>query len=230
MSTKSVIKDYLVHVKRDTPEEKLNLCAWIYDNHLNGYSNAEEIFSWFLKNADAVESDDSEICAETVKSSIKKLTKDYGRLVDACLEKLLRDNPEENNFYKYLWKSISDNPLLDTRESKIFALFYIWIDARIPFFHLASGVQMDNQKFSDITESIRSDIDKARFIIRTNFFEQRTGRSSVLLELIDSIKDKEKRVVLMAHIISFLSVPFSTEDIARMLFRDRSRSTGDKVE
>ena len=208
------IKEYLSHVKIDSKEERLNLCSWVYKK-VKDSINPEHSFHFFLANVDSIDSDDSMTVVEEYSSAdLKALKEEFGNLTDAIFEKILKENLEEDAFYSKLWTSITKNPMLDSEASKVFAIYYILIDARIPYYKLSDGMSMPNPKFAEISKQIEKDIEKARFILRTNRFEQRTNRASVMLELIDSYKDDEKRVVLMAHILSLSSKP---TDMSRLL-------------
>lgn len=208
------IKEYLSHVKIDTKEDRLNICAWMYKK-VKDSTNPVYGFHYFLANIDSIDSDDSLTVEEKFTSNdLKVLKAEFGNLTDAIFEKILKENLDEDAFYSKLWTSITQNPMLDSEASKVFAIYYILIDARIPYYKLSDGMSMPNAKFAEISKQIEKDIEKARFILRTNRFEQRTNRASVMLELLDSYKDTEKRVVLMAHI---LSLSRKSMDMSRLL-------------
>ena len=61
---------------------------------------------------------------------------------------------------------------------------------------------MSNETFAKYSQSLNIYIQKAQFISRTNLFEQRTSRASVLLDLIDELKSREEKAVLMSHLLA----------------------------
>ena len=209
MPTKSEekIRECLKHARCKSLEEMYAVCDWLFRNCISKDDQPERVFKWFLENADAIESDDT----KSYKTSIdlEEYIKEYGGLVAACVNPLFKNNENADKFYAKLWKLISENTVFDTVEKKVFAMFSIWIDPRIPYFQLDSlGLEMENETFAQITNEIRSNINKARFIINTNIFKQRTMRASVLLSLLDKYsEEEEKRIVLMAHILSFSEIP-----------------------
>jgi len=210
-----VVLDYLSKVIIESEQDRINICAWIYRKISTEDVDSVELFRFFLENADDVESDDSAKANEVFsEADVKEYRKKYATLTDAVFEKVLAENYSETHFYKKLWESINESVIFDTEKAKIFALYYIWIDVRIPYYQLGDGLSMTNQKFSEITTRIRGDIKKARFILKTNKFDQRTNRSSILLELIEKQSSFEERTVLLAHVISFLK-PTISESILR---------------
>lgn len=212
------IKNYLSHACVNSKLDRLNMTAGVYDMIVRSDSK-EECFAFFLANADSIDSDDAEqVKKKFTQDDLNKLKAEYGTLADAIFEKLLKDNLNENLFYSKLWNALTNNPMLDSDESIIFSIYYILIDARIPYYKLSDGVSMPNSRFATISNAIQPDINKARFIMRTNRFAQRTNRASVLLELLDS-KDGEERVVLMAHILtmSTINMPDSLLDLLRKM-------------
>lgn len=212
------IKRYLSHVCVNSKLDRLNMTAWVYDMIVRSDAK-EECFEFFLANADSIDSDDAEqVKKKFTQEDLDKLKDEYGTLADAIFEKLLKENLAENHFYSKLWNALTNNPMLDSNESIIFSIYYILIDARIPYYKLSDGVSMPNSRFATISNAIQPDINKARFIMRTNRFAQRTNRASVLLELLDS-KDGEERVVLMAHILtlSTINMPDRLLDLLRKM-------------
>lgn len=199
------IKNCLLHVKLDSKEDRINLCAWVY-RKIKDATSPEENFQFFLDNADTIDSDETvEIKKLYSDDDLKRLKEEYASIVNPILNKILKENLQTSEFYKKLWNSLMRNPILDSEESKIFAIYYILIDARIPYFQLSDGMSMSNNKFAELTDLVVKDIEKARFILSTNKFDQRTCRASVLLELLEAHDKLEERVVLMAHILSISS-------------------------
>lgn len=197
------IKEFLSHVRIRNKVDHLNLVAWVYDR-IKDSDSPENCFSFFLDNADSIESDETcTVDARYSSNDLERLKKEFGRITDVIFEKMLEKNLDESKFYYSLWNALSNNPLLDTTESVVFAIYYILIDSRIPYFKLSKGITMSNAQFARITDKIQRDIHKARFIIKTPQFGQKTARASVLLELLDSKTVEEERVVLMAQILSF---------------------------
>ena len=164
---------------------------------------------------DAAATDGGEEVAETIISeeTAKILHRQYSEVVDALFEQVLDQNLPEDQFYSKIWKMISESPSFEDNNAKAFALYYIWIDARIPYFQLENGLAMSNNEFRELSESLISSIQKARFIMHTSLFKQRTSRASVLLNLLDNFSDEKERAVLMAHIISF-AVPSESHHTA----------------
>ena len=80
---------------------------------------------------------------------------------------------------------------------------------------------MSNQNFQNISIKLQEDIQKARFILNTNYYTQRTNRASELLTLLETHQSsKEEQAVLMAQILSFSSTISSRllrEFVAKML-------------
>ena len=127
----------------------------------------------------------------------------YGKMIDGALEALLRENLFCHEFYVKLWEFIEQNTLLIEKKQKAFALYYIWIDARIPYFELEQGIKMDNEVYREKIERIDPLIKKARFILYAPM-SQKTERASLILKLLDELHDEEGKAVLMAQVIGMI--------------------------
>lgn len=51
------------------------------------------------------------------------------------------------NFYGELWKkAIAKSSILEQQKERIYALYRIWIDGRIPYIQPEDGLKMTNEK------------------------------------------------------------------------------------
>ena len=213
------IDTLLSEFSRTTKNDRLNICAYVYQMLADQPENAPDALRYFLESSEKIESTNSKVAdvciSETTASNLKK---QYAEIVDALFEQQLSKNLPVSTFYKKIWEIISNPSCFEDENAKIFALYYIWIDARIPYFQLDDGIVMSNKEFRTYTERMLTDIQKARFILRTNFFEQRTSRASVLLNLIESQKSDEEKSVLLSHVLSLAApVPSSANALREML-------------
>lgn len=197
------IENYLSHITITNSLDRLNMCATVY-SMLKENEDASTGFTFFMENVDTIESDHTqEVLSKYSEDDLNRLENQLGEMTDAIFEKLIKAGFTEKQFYQELWKALTQSYVFDNDESIIFAIYYIVIDARIPYFYIPSGTEMSDAKFKDITKKIRKDIDKARYILNTNQFNQWTTQASALLDLLDT-KKNEDRTVLMAHILKIL--------------------------
>ncbi|MBE2196673.1 MAG: hypothetical protein IAE83_21060 [Anaerolinea sp.] len=135
------------------------------------------------------------------EAELESLKKRYSKLVDGLLEGLLQVNPSEPLFYVQLWDILS-SAILPDEKARYFALYWILIDARIPYFDLGEGMSMGNEQYKTVSRRIHMQRAHIRFAVKRSF-EQKTQRASILLQELDSVSG-EDRVVLMANLIGFL--------------------------
>ena len=204
-STIDNISNYLSQANVETKLDRFNLCAHVYKLICASESPADS-FAFFLSNVDSAESDKSlKIDPIFTQAQIDELKEQYGDITDSIFEKILKENQTEEIFYHKLWKSLTKNYLFESDESVIFAIYYISIDVRTPYFQTEKGRTMPNAIFKKYTQSMRKDIEKARFIIRSGIYTQWTSQASVLLTLIDSKQTEDERIVLMAQILKIMA-------------------------
>lgn len=141
------------------------------------------------------------------KNELEDLKKSYGQIVDTLLDTLLQkgiksDMPVEA-FYENIWNLIVQNPIFPAEKEKAFALYYILIDDRIPYYRITSGLEMNNSEFRDILNECESDIQKAKFVLAVDF-PQKTKEASNLLDIILSQPDYRKQTIIMSKIVAEL--------------------------
>lgn len=136
-----------------------------------------------------------------------ELIRRYGNLVNellnTCIENAYVRGDSVEEFYFNLWFSICGNGLFSKIDEKAFALYYIAIDNKVPYFYLHQGLKMENDEYAKYIEKNQASIKKIRFILSRKF-SQKTEEASLLVEELESVKTEEETIVLMATIISSL--------------------------
>lgn len=132
----------------------------------------------------------------------KTLRKVYGELVDAlldaCIKRALEENIEPAAFYDEVWRNIVCNPIFGEDKARLFALYYILIDDRLPFFQVDKGLYMEQDRYERYIDACITDIQKVRFILSVDF-PQKTQEASNLLDVIEAHESYEEKVVLLAQ-------------------------------
>lgn len=165
-----------------------------------------EAFSYFCEQSYAVDSPEgTEVETYFTATQIQTLQKEFDSLLDGILNKLLSKHLDKSDFYRELWKNIESDVLFDEEEQKIYALYRIWIDGRIPYFQIGDGVKMSNEEFRKSIEAVENLIHEIAFILNCKF-EQKTERSSLLIDVLNRCKDEKEKAVVLAYIISATEV------------------------
>ena len=163
-------------------------------------SNAEGI-RYFMENMDII----GTAVREDDKEGLDKLYFYYDRyqsLIHGLIECLTAGNPDEKKFYEALWLFIENGPvILPEEDDRLFAWLFAWRDRKTPYFQMKEGMEMSNEDFSDYSKKMFSKIAKADYILRFPF-DQKTQRSSQLLDLLDECETQEEKCVLMSKILS----------------------------
>lgn len=127
-------------------------------------------------------------------------------IADKVLKNLLLKNPQEADFYHTLWEKFCDSLLFSDEAHQIAFLMRLWMDLRIPYFHRDSmGLKMDDAEFQAIFEKILPVLKKAQFLLVVRF-EQKTQRTSLLIELANSLASDAERAVFWAFVISRITL------------------------
>lgn len=135
----------------------------------------------------------------------EKLRSLYGEVINAVLLSYIRKGISENwnreQFYVHLWKNISTNVMWSTVEEKAFALYYIAIDVRSPYYNVGIGLKMSSDDYLKIQDEIFEAFREFRFIIALEISE-RTEEASMVLRLLDGLETEEQKVVLISRILA----------------------------
>lgn len=208
-------KTYIDKVLREGKGEPFDICDYLYQGLQElTLSDQPVAFQYICEQFGTIESSDSfGISPSQYRNKENLLRNQLSNLIDSLIELYIKRNVEETAFYTSLWKNIMTSGLFSQEEEKIFALYYIIMDKRIPYFHLdpASLYSLSNERFQQIRSENMTSIQKIGFILKAHF-SQKTERASVLLAELgitppqderdsDSISLYETNLIKMVEII-----------------------------
>ncbi len=136
-----------------------------------------------------------------------ELKKSYGDLIDellfTVLKKAIKAGYDENQFYLEVWTDIVCNSSFKTEKEKVFAMYYIIIDKKIPYFKIKAGLTLDDKVFKKLIMENFEVVQKIVFILY-NEFEQKTQRASNLLDVILEQESYELQVILLSVLLDII--------------------------
>lgn len=136
----------------------------------------------------------------------------HGDIINTALDSYTRKglikNWDRPTFYAKLWPFVINNPMWDSIEEKAFTLYRIAVDFRSPYYNVGVGLRMSNDDYSNIMVGITEEFQEFRFISALEF-DQKTERASLIMNLLERLDSKEKKIVLMSKIIAFYNDPIN---------------------
>lgn len=184
-----------------------------YDIYAGLMSNKEEdrieLLSYACMNFGVQDSDGSFSPSSSgiSQDEVDSLKDDYGKtvntLLDTLLQKAIKANMPSDVFYENVWNLIIQNPIFSTEKEKAFALYYILIDDRIPYYSISPGMEMNNSEYRSLIDECEEALQKARFVLALDF-PQKTMEASNLVDIILSQSDYKKQVIVMSRIVTEL--------------------------
>jgi hypothetical protein len=153
---------------------------------------------------------------EKILDAERDLLRDkYSRLVDTMFEMELAENPAETEFYEWMWGMIN-NPAFPDEKARVFAMYWVMVDGRIPYFHLEQGLRMADEDWRATGKALERERNKVRFILYSSF-EQRSEQADLVLKELDALVRLEDRVRLMGYAIYLLSRQGTANAVDEML-------------
>lgn len=208
-------KKRIADILKKTSGERLELSCKIYREIAACAGHEGEALEFFFSCSENIEpEEEGELELEFTEPEKERYAASYGKMIDGSLEALLVENLPISEFYRRLWEVIQNNTILISEKQKAFALYYIWIDARIPYFELEEGLKMSNKEYREYLKEYEKALKKARFILFTPT-EQKTQRASRLISLLNDLPDDEVKAVLMAQILDMRAKNSTVVRVAR---------------
>lgn len=194
-------RERIMKLLRTLQGREINICGEIYPILVDSREQGAELLQFFCENAEGITStEEREAYHKFTEEETLDYTKRYGKIVDGILENLLQQKLPKTAFYTELWKKITLAELFENEKAQIFALYYIWIDARIPYFELPESICLKKEEYRQITEKLRGKIQEARFILASDF-KQWTEVSYLLMKLLNTVEDETEKAVLLSCIM-----------------------------
>lgn len=194
--------------------EKIDICYEVYSKITSCPGNEPELLCFFMEQSEQIDSNEEQ-SVEVIFSEEEKhqYISRYGKIIDGILEILIGKDLKEDIFYQELWNSINTN-IFDSPKLRAFAVYFIWIDMRMPYFKLEPGIKMSGDEYREIRKSIVRDIQRARFIMSIPM-DQKTERASRLVHMLDLVEDENKKAVLMTQILLLYGQTHIINDIIK---------------
>lgn len=213
-------REQIANLMRTMGGEKINVCGEIFKVIKEEEAHGGELLRFFCETKEGIESSEEvEASLFFTEGEVIDYTKDYGKIVDGIMENLFRKKPGREAFYNELWGKITLRELFQDEKTQIFALYYVWIDVRIPYFELPDTIKLSAAEYQVCVDKLRDRIQEARFILFSDF-EQWTEVSYLLMKLLDDIEDKTERAVFLACIMQIRD---------RMLLQSRARQMTENI-
>jgi hypothetical protein len=203
MSEKSIskkqIQEFLSHVDGEEINQSYEVLNLIEESSTDG----SKVLRTLFELSETVKSDKTNSVNTYIdKKDFDELMVKYAAYVYSFLKLLIELRLPTNSFYTKLWDFIDKDPLLQTKESRAFALSIIWNDVRLPYYEFEKYENMDQEEFINLRNEIALEISKARFALYLPC-EQRTETAANLVKIIDGIEDEKKKQVLVAAILAY---------------------------
>lgn len=190
----------------------LEVCTEFYFNYLKDEKDKEIAFSLFRHLIAKDIFSDCSYCLENKALSDEdyaKCRKNNG-LVEKAVDSLVEKGVTEDEFYSQIWTSVYDNIVFNSDEDKIGILFCLVSNPKIPYFQINKPIVMvENKNPEKIVEKYYHEVQKGQFIMNMDY-ENKLETSVHLISLLDTIEEKDGKVVMLVSALSVLYDRIST--------------------
>jgi hypothetical protein len=183
------------------------ICKASMECILENSETAQQGFQFFLTQArmpqfslDEIPEELFDVAENEIDRPTQKRLRDMENQVVKGL--ILQDVPEDK-FYDEIWTRLNDTILISDIYQKSFLLRQMWLDPRIPYFHLGLGISMDDKIYHEYVKRVEIPYKKMRFALHADY-SQRTQKASILMQIADDIPDKEERIVFWSLVLAHL--------------------------
>lgn len=172
-----------------------------------------QLFKYVCEVFGAIPSNESkQVPVSKYSTQEDRLTEQYGDIVNSLIKSYGQQNEIEDIFYSKIWSIINESMIFDSEAKKIFALYYVLIDKRIPYFKIDETLlySMSNDRFQELLRKTAQAGQRIRFILKSEF-SQKSEKAAVLINELgikpsssgdqQSIEEYELRLMQMVYIL-----------------------------
>ena len=218
---KSEFKTQISNVLNHNNGREIDIAYLVVDILLSSGAYAPSLLQYFFEEAVSMFfSSQKSGRPKVTNKEVDELTSKYVDLVSKWMDDTLNNKPDEGTFYNSLWNYIIDKTLFETNKDKAVALFCVWMDPRIPYYKL-EGKKMDIEDFKRIFDKEAKIRSMAKVVVFSKY-DQRPEEASVLLDLLNKVKTKDEKSVLLAYILRAVELR-TVEDISQKGKRGKKR-------
>ena len=181
------------------------ICSWCDEREYN-FEEQAHCLEVLCDNYGKIKSTETKIVKSYIsRERNEQLVKSYGKFVDevlnTTLQKAYHNGYSREEFYKRLWIALCNCGIITTIIERAFAMYYIAIDRKVPYFYLKKGLLMSNEEYQKCLLENESAIQKIRFILYSDF-SQKTEEASLIIDELINAKNYEDQVILMTSILN----------------------------
>lgn len=185
--------------------QDIDLCYYVFENLNDVYERESAIGLKFffeeIKNnvTDKTLKLESKVSQEELNQYHKMYGKYINELLNVFVKKAHLNAWVMSDFYDALWKTLKKDSLLEDAKSCAFAILCFAQSPLLPYVELDKPVKMDKDKFTALIREQKQPIQKVRHILGLGL-SQKTEVSSLILQELLKVEDREKQIVFLAVI------------------------------
>lgn len=130
---------------------------------------------------------------------IEEIQDKYYELLKMCVDTLINENVEENEFYKKLYETVFTTGIF-TQEEKAQAVYLYLLSEQIPglpYFQVFNLLKMSDQEYHDTIQRIKPKLERV-FDVLNRKFKSRTEEASQIYEIMSEIQSREEKIVFLS--------------------------------
>ena len=182
------------------------VCTEFYFNYLKDEKNIETAMDLFrhLIAKDIISDHSYSLEGKMPLDEDYTLSQPNREFVEKAVDNLIEKGVTEEEFYSQLWNSVYDNIVFDGDKDKIGILLCLVSNPKIPYFQMNKPIVTTEEKdIVKIVEKYFHDAQKGQFIMNMDY-ENKVETSLHLISLLDTIEEKDGKVVVLVSALSVL--------------------------
>ncbi len=141
---------------------------------------------------------------EQITISLKRLVGEFDEYIKKIAMDYSKKELDPMVFYENIWGYIQSSRVCKSKRDRAIALALLVKNEFVPFMSVGIGLNMTNEKYNTIIDSIGSEkVQHVEYIMSVEY-NQLTQRASLLIDELSSLETKEEKTVLLALILENL--------------------------
>jgi len=163
-----------------------------------------EMLAWFFQSANKQlgGQKNKESLPKELSNRLDDYSYKYKKLIIGLIDFFSIKGYSEEEYYKRLWDSIEALLPDATMEEKGFCLLLCIMDARTPYYELPTYIQLSENQYREVINSIRPSLFELDFAIEVSRGQrENTGLMSCVVQLLEDLDSLNQKSVLLAYFV-----------------------------
>lgn len=199
------IEQKMMDIMKNSSGNIYDVFLILYKECIKKQNNPEEMFQWVLKESQKYDFVDDDCPANMDMETVERIRENYYELLLQCVISFTKENLEESEFYKKVYKYVFESGLFprDEETQAVLLSFLAKRMVEIPYYQVRNALSMSGEEYRSVAKCLRPQIERTIYMLNRGF-RNRAEEASQIYDIFSEIDKREEQIVFLAILINIV--------------------------